>query len=175
MQTYFWKNLIRFAFLILLQALVLEPMPLPGGLHAIVYPVALLLLPLQAPPMLVVFAGFACGLAVDIACDIPGLNAAAATFLAFCRVVYFKITDYRDVFHDSELTGTPLPSVLGWGGFLRYSVWMLSLFHIAYFLLAACGFENFLYTLWLAAGSFCLCFAAQVLAVSLFARKANTR
>lgn len=175
MQASFWKNLIRFAFLILLQALVLEHLYLPGNLHLILYPIAILLLPLQTPPMLLVLTGFFCGFLVDLFSGIPGLNAAAATFLAFCRIIYFKIVDNRDVLHDSELAGTPLPSLIGWGGFIRYSAWMTVLFHMAYFMTAVCSFRNFPYTLYLMVGSSALCFIGQILTVSLFVRKGTKR
>lgn len=175
MQASFWKNLIRFAFLILLQALVLEHLYLPGNLHLILYPIAILLLPLQTSDLLSILAGFGCGFLVDLFSGIPRLNAAAATFLAFCRIVYFKLADNRDVLHDSELTGTPLPSILGWGGFIRYSAWMIALFHFAYFMIDICSFRNFPYTLYLILGSSLLCFVGQILTVSLFVRKGAKR
>ncbi len=175
MQTSFWKNIIRLAFLLLLQTLVLEHISWPGNLHLLVYPIALILLPMQLPNVALILLAFGYGWLVDICCGTPGLNAASAVFMMFCRIVYFKVNDVRDILHDSELQGSPLPSNLGWGGFAVYAAWMVAAFHIFYFMLQAGSFHHFPYTLFLTAGSGLLCYLAQLLVVWMFAKKGNTR
>lgn len=175
MQTSIWKNLIRFVFLILLQGMVLEHIDLPGNLHCIIYPIAILLLPMQTSAVLVLLCGFAVGLCVDLLCEIPGLNAAAATFMAFVRVIYFRTKTRRDTGFDNDLSGTPLPSQMGWGSFVSYTFWCVILFHIAYFLIDAFSFKNILYSLYLAVGSSLVCIVGVMLAVTVFKPKSNTR
>lgn len=170
-----WKNLIRFVFLILLQGLVLEHIDMPGHLHCMVYPVAILLLPFQTSYPLVLLIAFLTGFSVDLLCQVPGLNAAAATFMAFVRIIYLRVKTRRDTGHDNDLSGTPLPDQMGWGGFISYTLWTVVLFHLAYFFIDAFSLKNIFYTLYLSFGSSLLCLVCVVLTVTLFKPKANTR
>lgn len=175
MQTSVWKNLIRFVFLILLQGMVLEHIDLPGNLHCMVYPVAILLLPLQTSATVVLLCSFTAGLCVDLLCQAPGLNAAAATLMAFVRIVYMRLKNRHETVRDSDLTGTPLPSQMGWGGFVSYSLWCIFLFHLAYFMIDSFSFRNMIYPLYLTIGSSMVCFICVMLTVTVFRPKANTR
>lgn len=168
MQTSIWKNLIRFVFLILLQGLVLEHIDMPGNLHCMVYPIAILLLPFQASPVVVLLLGFASGFCVDLLCQVPGLNAVAATLMAFVRILYLKLNNRHDTGRDNDLNGTPLPAQMGWGSFTAYTLWTIFLFHLAYFLLDSMSLKNILYTLYLTVGSSLLCCVCVGLAVTLF-------
>lgn len=175
MQTHLWPNVIRFVFLILLQGIALEHIDIPGNLHLLVYPIFVLLLPLQTPKVLLLLLGFICGLVVDILTGVPGLNAAALTLMAFARILYFRIVKPKDVLHDAELTGTPLPGLIGHGNFFAYSAWMLLLFHFFYFFLEVFSFRNFFYTIYLIVGSTALCFGALYITISVFRSKSVTR
>lgn len=173
--TSLWRNIIRFVFLVLLQGIALEHISLPGNLHWILYPVFVVLLPLQTPAVAVLLASFAAGFCVDLLCGVPGLNAAAAMLAGFVRIVYFKVRPSKDVLHDSDLSGTPLPSNMGWGGFLYYSIWILVFFHLAYFFLEAFSFRHFFYTLYLVFGSSLLCVVSLVITVTCFRAGGNKR
>ncbi|MCM1041995.1 MAG: hypothetical protein NC324_04450 [Bacteroides sp.] len=175
MQTSIWKNLIRFVFLILLQGMVLEHIDLPGNLHCMVYPIAILLLPLQTSAVVVLLLGFVSGLCVDVLCQVPGLNAAAATLMAFVRVVYFRVKNRRESGRDNDLSGTPLPAQMGWGGFVSYTLWTTLLFHLSYFMIDAFSFRNIFYTLYLTVGSTLVCFVCVILTITVFKPKASPR
>ena len=62
--TSLWRNIIRFVFLVLLQGIALEHISLPGNLHWILYPLFVVLLPLQTPAVAVLLASFAAGFCV---------------------------------------------------------------------------------------------------------------
>lgn len=175
MQTNIWKNLIRFVFLILLQGLLLEHIDLPGSLHCIVYPLAILLLPFQASASVTLLSAFTAGLCVDLLCQLPGLNAAAATFMAFVRIIYLRINYKHESGRDNDLSGTPLPALMGWDKFIGYSLWTIFMFHLAYFFIDAFSFKNFFYTLYLTLFSSLLCFVCLLIAVRFFKPKANPR
>ena len=175
MQASLWSNIIRFVFLVAVQGLVLEHIRLPGNLHWMVYPLFVVLLPLQMPAVTLLLSSFAAGFCVDCLCDMPGLNAAAATLAAFVRIVYFRLRPTKDVLHDSDLAGTPSPSSMGWGGFLSYSAWVVFFFHAGYFFLEAFSFRNFFYTLYLVLGSSLLCIVSLVVAVTFFLVVNNKR
>lgn len=175
MQTSIWKNLIRFVFLILLQGVVLENIDMPGNLHCMVYPLAILLLPFQTSATVVLLSAFLAGLSVDLLCQVPGLNAAAATFMAFVRILYLRMNNRHDTGRDNDLSGTPLPAQMGWGDFISYTLWTVLLFHLAYFFIETFSFKNILYTLYLIVGSSLLCIVCVILTVTVFRPKTNTR
>lgn len=175
MQNAFWKNLIRFLFLILLQGMVLEHIDLPGHLHLMVVPIFILMLPMQLPAVPLLLLSFLSGFCVDLFCQVPGLNAAAATLMGFARIVYFKWKNNHEAVRDTDAAGTPLPSGMGWGGFIAYTLWLVGIYHIAYFLLDAFSLRHIFYTVYLFAGSALLCFLSVLFTVSIFRTGAGTR
>ncbi len=175
MQSAFWKNLIRFLFLILLQGMVLEHIDLPGHLHLMVIPLFILLLPMQLPAVPLLLLSFLSGFCVDLLCQVPGLNAASATMMGFSRIVYFRMKNRREAVRDTDLAGTPLPSEMGWGGFIVYTLWTVGMFHIVYFMLDAFSLRHIFYTVYLMAGSALLCFLVVLFTVSVFRPHISTR
>lgn len=175
MQNAVWSNVIRFLFLVLLQGIAIEHISLPGNLHWMVYPIFVLLLPLQTPGTLVLLLSFACGLLVDILTGVPGLNAAAMTFMGFVRILFFKATHPKDALHNSELTGTPLPSVMGGSLFFRYTLITVLLFHVFFFLLEAFSWDRFFYVLYLVLGSSLICLASVYVTIGVFRTRDSVR
>lgn len=175
MQNSIWSNVIRFVFLILLQGIAIEHIMLPGNLHWMVYPIFVLLLPMQTPKVLLLMLGFVCGLLVDILTGVPGLNAAALTFMAFVRILFFKVVGPRDVLHNSELTGTPLPAVLGKGVFFNYAMVCVVAFHAFFFILEAFSWSNFFYVLYLIIGSSLICLASVYVTIGVFRTRETVR
>ena len=91
------KNLIRFIVLGLLQVIILKDLDLTPGnfdfIHLIVYPLAIMLLPLKTPRVLIILLGFVYGLSIDIFYDSLGVHASAATFMAFSRKIVLKFLE----------------------------------------------------------------------------------
>ncbi|MEG1910268.1 MAG: rod shape-determining protein MreD, partial [Bacteroidales bacterium] len=79
------KNIGRFIFLWLLQIIILNYVQLPYGMQLYIYILFILLLPHQTPNWLLLLLAFFSGLSVDIFTGMLGLQAAAATFMAFLR------------------------------------------------------------------------------------------
>ncbi len=127
-------NIFRFSGLILLQGLVFkniaegwEEFPY---LFVIVYPLAIMLLPLPTPRVLTIFLGFVAGLLVDGFYSSPGMHASAAVFMAFCRPFVLKILEPRNGYN---VNYSPTAARLGIGWFLRYSAALLTLYLFFYF------------------------------------------
>ncbi|MEY4108469.1 MAG: hypothetical protein RL181_2811 [Bacteroidota bacterium] len=80
---------LRFVFLALLQILVLKQIPFGpiGSFYAepMVYPLFLMLLPVQTSREILLLIGFALGLTMDMFYDSWGVHASASVFLAFVR------------------------------------------------------------------------------------------
>jgi hypothetical protein len=132
----FWPNALRFAMLILVQGLLLKDLPEVTSkyIQILIYPIAILLLPLEMAVPLLVLAGFFLGLAVDFFYGTIGVHAAASTFSAFLRPYIIKAFEPRAGF------GTlPIPNVnLNW--FLRYASIFYALHLFFYFTVEAFTF-----------------------------------
>ncbi|HQW11940.1 MAG TPA: rod shape-determining protein MreD [Saprospiraceae bacterium] len=83
------KNSFRFIFLILLQGLVLMSITLDYSyfsyMNIIVYPLAIMLLPVRTPKTLIIFLSFALGILLDFFYNSPGVHAATCVFMGFIR------------------------------------------------------------------------------------------
>ena len=94
------NNIIRFILLALFQVLILKRIELGGPdfnyIQILIYPLAILLLPLKTPKSLVVFLGFILGLTMDLFYDSPGIHASATVFMAYVRSFVLQILRPRE-------------------------------------------------------------------------------
>lgn len=92
-------NSVRFVVLILFQVLILKGINLNSGnfhyFHFIVYPVAILLLPIDLHRVYVLLLAFIMGICVDMFYNSPGLHAGAAVFMAYLRPYVLKWLEPR--------------------------------------------------------------------------------
>lgn len=122
------NSAFRFLSLLILQVFLLKQISWGFGgkeyLFIFLYPLFIMMLPLQMPRPLVVFAGFAIGLSVDLFYETLGINAAAATFSAFLRPMILHIVRPRDGYN---IKAHPTVEDLGWNWFLKYTAWFLAI------------------------------------------------
>ena len=128
-----WPNLTRYAMLVLIQGLLLKDLPLITNeyIQILIYPIVILLLPLELSIPVVVLLGFLIGFSVDVFYGSIGVHAAASTFSAYARSFIIQVYEPRAGF------GTmPLPNVnLNW--FLRYAAIFYALHLFFYFMIEA--------------------------------------
>ena len=94
---------IRYIFyaliLLLIQVLVCKHIVLGSAsdpyLDVIIYPLLLIILPVNTPAALVVIIGFFSGLGVDVFYDSPGVHTSAAVFSAFIRKPLLNLMEPR--------------------------------------------------------------------------------
>ncbi|MBP6793992.1 MAG: hypothetical protein KA143_03010 [Saprospiraceae bacterium] len=128
------KHSLRFLFLFLFQVLVLKQVHLFMGsfnyISLIIYPLWLVLLPVQTPRWILVILGFFSGLLVDWFYDSPGVHASAATFLGFVRPFILSYFEPKGGY-----SRVPIPSKahLGLNWFITYSIISLLVYLIFYF------------------------------------------
>lgn len=134
-------NIFRFLGLILLQGLVFKNVgegwkEFPY-LFVIIYPLAIMLLPLRTPRVLTIVLGFVAGLMVDGFYTSPGIHASAAVFMAFCRPFVLKALEPRNGYNVNYS-----PTAARWGirWFLQYAAIMLTLYLLFYFSVEAFTF-----------------------------------
>ena len=139
------KQIIRFIFFILVQALVLNNMP---PLHRFVTPylyfLYLIWLPFNVSRSGMLIIGFITGFALDLFTKTPGLHASACLWLAYLRTPLLKLLLPGET---KELKTGSSPSVrsMGLTTYILFVV-MLTLFHHSWLvLLEWMSFGSFLY------------------------------
>lgn len=138
MNNKFILNTLRFIGLLLLQVLVIDNIRLGHYIHPYIYVLYILLLPFDIPKYQLLLAGFGIGLAVDLFCGTPGLNAAATVFMAFMRPTIIKITTIRKDIDENE---TPTINTMGISWFFVYSLLLLILHNLILFILESFSFK----------------------------------
>lgn len=147
------RNIIRFIFLVLIQVLLLNKIPLrwwtaPGSLPPytpFIYPLFLLLLPLSTPVWVMLLSGFALGITVDTFMDTGGMHAATCVLVAFLRTRILttllpkRLSEYQNT--------APNIKSMGWTPFLTYSVVLLAIHHIVYYITEIWNFQSVGYLL----------------------------
>ncbi|NND31923.1 MAG: hypothetical protein HKN76_04975 [Saprospiraceae bacterium] len=142
------RNILRFILLVLLQGLIFHRIN-PGGtdfnyILIFIYPLFIMLLPIQIGKALLIFLGFLLGIGVDLFYDSPGLHASAATFTAFIRPFVLGAVQPRGGY---KINAVPNQYQFGFNWFVRYSS-ILLIFHLFwYFIFEAFQFSQIFHVL----------------------------
>ncbi len=133
-----FKHLLRFLLLLIPQVLIFRRLEEAGGVfeygRVFLYPLFILLLPLQLPTVALLGIAFLAGLSVDAFYDSPGVHAGALVLTAYARPLVLTILQPRDGYN---ITHHPTKYHLGIGWFLSYSSILMGVFLLAYFSLEA--------------------------------------
>jgi hypothetical protein len=126
----FVKNILRFIFFILLQALVLQRIPfLHRSITPYIYYLFIIWLPFSLPRGWLTFTGFLFGLTLDYFLDTPGLHAAACTLIAYVRPFLINLLIPQE---GAELSyASPSTNSMGWAPYFTL-VLILTLLHHTY-------------------------------------------
>ncbi|MEM7571726.1 MAG: hypothetical protein AAF433_02445 [Bacteroidota bacterium] len=124
-----WRNnIIRFGVLLLLQVFLFQQVNWGWGeedvLFIYIYPLFILMLPIQMFRPFVIALGFLMGLGVDLFYDTLGMHAAAGTFAAYLRPAIFNMVRPMNGYN---IKFGPVPQDLGWPWFLRVLLLLLAL------------------------------------------------
>lgn len=125
MNNVYTVNTLRFFLLLLVQGLVLKFVGFQN-IQIFIYPIFIMLLPLEIPHGLLVFLGFLMGISIDIFYDTYGLHAAVMVMLSFARPLICGLMEPRGGF---EVGQTLTKHSLGFRWFFRYSA-VMSLLHL---------------------------------------------
>jgi rod shape-determining protein MreD len=110
--------------LVLIQALVLNNVHIAGYATPFIYIYMILKMSSGTSRSELMLWGFSLGLVVDIFSDTPGMNAAAATFIAFIRPLFLRLFTQRD----STDEFIPAIKTIGTSSFIKYVI-VCVLFH----------------------------------------------
>ena len=126
----FVKNIFRFVFFILLQALLLSRIPfLHQSITPYLYYLYILWLPFSLSRGWLTFTGFIFGLTLDYFLNTPGLHAAACTLIAYVRPFLVNLLIPQEGSEQSY--ASPSVRSMGWAPYFTL-VLILTLLHHSY-------------------------------------------
>lgn len=135
------SNLLRVVGFLALQVIVFMSIKISFGsfdyIHIIVYPIIIILFPLNLPRPLLIFLSFLIGISVDIFYNSIGVHASACVFIAFIRDYVLR---YLEPHGGYSIEISPSSHNLGFQWFLPYSCFMLFVFMLFYFSVEAFSF-----------------------------------
>lgn len=166
------KHSVRFLFMVLVQALILNQMEIGLGIQIMVYPLFIVLLPFEMATILILFLAFSMGLLIDSISNTYGLHTSSLVLVAYLRPIIFKMFAPRegyDVLKESNMYE------MGPRWFIYVFGLLLLIHHFWFFLMELFRVDAILFILQKTALSFPLSFLFAVLLQMLFIRKPNER
>jgi hypothetical protein len=135
------KNSIRFLIFVLLQALVFNQIEIGFGIHLMVHPLFIMLLPFETGIFTLMILGFSLGLVIDVFSNTYGLHASSLLLMAYMRPIIFKFYGPREGYDPLKE-----PSIFDMGGrwFLFVFGYLILIHHFWYFLVEIFRFDQFL-------------------------------
>lgn len=124
-------NIGKFILLALAQVLIFSQIHLFGYATACIYLIFILKLPRHTSVNALMLWSFMFGIIVDMFCNTPGINAAAATAMGFARNTFLAAFTHKGMPDDF----VPGAKSIKWGGYLVYSLMCIVLFYCVLFLL----------------------------------------
>lgn len=155
-----------FLILTLLQVLIFSHIHIFGYATAYIYLIFLLKLPINTSRNEMLIWGFLMGLTVDIFADTPGMNASAATAMAFVRNYILSAFTHKAA---GEIF-TPSIATLKWGGYISYTLICVTIFYALLYTIEMFCFSHPL-TLAISIGSSTILTMLFVIVTDLFNRK----
>lgn len=133
-----FNRLKWFVGLVLFQVLILNQMHINGYATPFMFIYFILKFHSRVSRNELMLWAFALGLTIDVFSDTPGMNAASATCLAFCRTSLLRMVTLRNVEEDFE----PGIKALGVSAFFRYTLLACGLFCILFLTIDNFSFFN---------------------------------
>ncbi|NML36691.1 rod shape-determining protein MreD [Chitinophaga sp. G-6-1-13] len=137
------RNIIRFAFLLLIQVFVLNKILIHQLVSPYLYMLFILALPFNLPRPVVMLLGFLMGISLDMFSNTMGIHAAACVFVAYLRPFIINVLSPQGGFETTQKT--PSMTSMGVSQFLIYAAVLVFLHHVVFFTLEVFGFGNPLY------------------------------
>jgi len=138
------RNIIRFIVVITFQVLIMDNVMINGYMIPYVYLLFILLMPFETPQWVLLLSGFFLGLGIDLLENTPGLHTAATVLIAFVRPYLLSLLAPRDGY---ETDTFPRIHFYGFTWFLKYTLIIVGIHHLALFYLEIFQLKDFLSTL----------------------------
>lgn len=136
------KNIIRFFIIVLIQSLVLNQIEPGFGIHFMLQPLFIMLLPFELSVVWMMIIAFVSGFVIDMLANTYGLSACAMVLIAFIRPYIFKMFSPREGYDPLK---EPNISDMGTNWFLTVFSLLVAIHHFWYFLIEIFRFSDLLY------------------------------
>jgi hypothetical protein len=166
------KHSIRFVFLALLQALVLNQLEIGLGIQVMVYPLFIFLLPFEFSIIAMLFLAFAMGIVIDSICNTYGLHTSSLLLFTYLRPIIFKMFAPREGYDLSKESNL---FEMGPRWFIYVFGFLLLIHHFWFFLLEMFRIDAIVFILQKTFLSLPISFLFVVLLQMLFIRKPKER
>lgn len=168
MNNIYFKNSIRFLFLIFFQLFILNRINFLGHINPFLYVLFIMSLPLNTPKWLLLLLGFFTGFVIDVFSDSIGLHIAATVLLAYLRPLIISILGLKQ---DMDLNLSPSIKIFGFRVYFFYASVLVIVHHFVLFYLEIFRFQDFFYTFYRALASSIFTLTLILIAQYLFMEK----
>lgn len=138
------RNIIRFLVVIIFQVLVMDNVMINGFMVPYIYLLFILLMPFETPPWVLLLSGFALGFGIDLFEHTPGMHTFSTVLAAFLRPYMLNLLAPRDGYEPDTF---PRIHYYGFLWFLKYTLIIVAIHHLALFYLEVFQLKDFLSTL----------------------------
>ena len=135
-------QIVRAILLIFLQVFILSQIEIGWGIHIMIYPIFVLLLPFDLKPIFVLLISFLFGMAIDSMLNTGGLHTSSLLTMSLFRFGIFKLFSPRDGYEGFH-SGTIYEMGSGW--FLKTFILLLVVHHVWFFVFEQFTFNDPLY------------------------------
>lgn len=138
--TGFTLHIVRMFIFIVAQGLIFGQLEFGFGIHPMVYPLFILMLPFDTRPVVLMILAFFTGLGVDFFMNTFGLHTSAAVLVGYLRPELFRLFSPRDGY---DVLREPAMSEWGFQWFFQVTGTSILIHHTWFFLL-----EYFKWSAW---------------------------
>jgi rod shape-determining protein MreD len=138
------RNIVRFLVVVLFQVLVMDNVLISGYMIPYVYLLFILLMPFETPRWIVLLSGFFLGLSIDFFEHTLGIHTAATVLVAYLRTPVLGLLAPRDGYEPDTF---PRIAYYGFIWFLKYTLIIVFIHHLALFYLEVFRLQEFFGTL----------------------------
>jgi len=130
---------IRFLFFVFAQGLIFNSLEIGFGIHIMIYPLFIMLLPFETAIIPMILSAFLLGIGIDSLSNTYGLHASSLVVVAYLRPVVFKAFSPRDGYEGPK-EGNIFE--MGQRGFLLVFGSLLLFHHFWFFMLEIFNFNE---------------------------------
>jgi hypothetical protein len=138
------NQILRFLLLILFQVFILDNVELNSLINPYVYPLFILLLPVDIPKWALLVLAFLTGLSIDYFSGVIGIHSAATVFMAFCRPGVLNLVGMKE---EIEPSLEPNSKNFSFIWFFAYGSILIFMHHFVLFFLEVFRFSEMGHTL----------------------------
>ncbi|MBM3454623.1 MAG: rod shape-determining protein MreD [Bacteroidetes bacterium] len=163
---------LRFFLFWVMQVLIFNQLEFGFGIHMMIYPLFIMLLPFDIGDFTLMFLGFALGLTIDAFSDTFGLHASSLLMMAGFRIILFKAFSQREAYDPLKE-----PSLFDMGPRWFVTVYgsLLLIHHFWFFLIEIFRINELMWILQNTFMSIIFSFSVSLLILTLISRKSRAK